>query len=130
MGVRRKRRLPMIVPITSMGDIAFLLIIFFILAGIPKGNRQLSPPEAPGLGEIQSAITVSMDETGNCYLQGDTVAVGALQSLVRDRLEGRKSKLVVVEIDKSLPFEAYSDVLVAVSEAGGTLGARGIKIGP
>lgn len=130
MGVRRKRRLPMIVPLTSMGDIAFLLIIFFILAGIPKGERELSPPEAPGLGEIQSAVTVSMDENGKCYLQGDMVAVPVLQGMVRDCLETRKSKLVVVEIDKSLPFEAYSGVLMAVSEAGGTLGARGIKIGP
>ncbi len=130
MGVRRKRRLPMIVPLTSMGDIAFLLIIFFILAGIPKGQRSLTPPEAPGLGEIQAAVTVSMDENGKCYLQGDIVAVPALQGMVRDHLETRKSKLVVVEIDKSLPFEAYSEVLMAVSEAGGTLGARGIKIGP
>lgn len=130
MGVRRKRRLPMIVPLTSMGDIAFLLIIFFILAGIPKGKRALSPPEAPGLGEIQGAVTVSMDEDGKCYLQGDMVGVSVLQGMVRDHLETRKSKLVVVEIDKSLPFEAYSEVLMAVSEAGGTLGARGIKIGP
>jgi len=110
-----------------MGDIAFLLIIFFILAGIPKQQVELAPPEAPGLGEIESAIGVMMDENAKCYIQGDPIPVGALKGTIAERLTNRKSKLVIVEIDKSLPFEAYKDVLTAVSEAGGTIGARGIR---
>ncbi len=39
MGVRRKRRLPMIVPLTSMGDIAFLLIIFFMVTTVHELDK-------------------------------------------------------------------------------------------
>jgi len=112
-----------------MGDIAFLLIIFFILAGIPNKQVAVSPPEAPGLGEIESAIHVIMDEDGKCYMQGDSdpVPVRALQGLIRERLTDRKSKLVVVEIDKSLPFETFKNVWPAVSEVGGKIGAKGVR---
>jgi len=112
-----------------MGDIAFLLIIFFILAGIPNKQVRISPAEAPGLGDIQSAIHVMMDEDGKCYIKGDkdSVPVSAVQGIIRERLADRKNKLVVIEVDKTVPFEAFKDVFTGVSEAGAKTGASGIR---
>ena len=41
--IRRKKRMSLIVPTSSMGDIAFLLIIFFMLAStfMKSGNAQV-----------------------------------------------------------------------------------------
>jgi len=131
MGVRRKRRLPAIVPLASMGDIAFLLIIFFILAGIPKENVELAHPKAEDLGEIeQTGISVVMDEDGQCYFQSEAVPVEALTGLIRNSLENPdRSRHVVVEIDRNLPYEVFKDVYSAVSEAGGIVVARGLDKG-
>jgi len=131
MGVRRKTRIKAIVPLTSMGDIAFLLIIFFILASIPKENIELAQPKADDLGEIdQTGASVVMDEAGQCYFQNEQVPVEALTGLIKSYLEDPdKTRNVVVEIDRNLPYEVFKDVYSAVSEAGGIVVARGILKG-
>jgi len=115
---------------TSMGDIAFLLIIFFILASIPKTGRELKLAEAPRLDELEGSLTVTMDEHGTCWMNNSDVPVPveALEGLIREELARRKEgKLVIVKIDRALPFENYSKVFTAVSNAGGTIGATGIE---
>jgi len=131
MSVRRKRRISARVPLASMGDIAFLLIIFFILASIPKGEVELAQPKADDLGEIEkSGVSVIMDEEGQCYFQGDEVPVEALVGLIKSYFENPdKDRKVVVEIDRNLPYEVFKDVYAAVSEAGGIVVARGIVKG-
>jgi len=86
-----------------MGDIAFLLIIFFILASIPKGQVELAHPKADDLGEIEkSGASVVMDEEGQCYFQGDEVPVEALVGLIKGYFENPdKDRKVVVEIDRN-----------------------------
>jgi len=114
-----------------MGDIAFLLIIFFILASIPKENVELAHPKADDLGEIdQTGISVVMDENGQCYFQNDPVPVEALTGLIKSYFEDPdKNRNVVVEIDRNLPYEVFKDIYSAVSEAGGIVVARGIVKG-
>ena len=128
MSVRRKKRSVAVALTTSMGDIAFLLIIFFILASIPKSGRELTLAEAPRLGELEGTLTVTMDKHGTCWLNDAEVPVEALETMIRNELIKRKeSKLVIVKIDKSLPFADFKQVLTAVSNAGGTFGASGIE---
>jgi biopolymer transport protein ExbD len=114
-----------------MGDIAFLLIIFFILASIPKGEVELAQPKADDLGEIEkTGVSVIMDEEGQCYFQGDEVPAEALVGLIKSYFENPdKDRRVVVEIDRNLPYEVFKDVYAAVSEAGGIVVARGIVKG-
>jgi biopolymer transport protein ExbD len=133
MGVRRKKRMPAIVPLASMGDIAFLLIIFFILASIPKGDPKLTRAEAENLGEIEKTSTsVVMDEDGQCYLQNEKVATEALTGLLKSHFADPNQKgdrRVVVEIDRNLPYETYKHVYSSVSEAGGIVMAQGLEKG-
>ena len=130
MSVRRKRRPAAVALTTSMGDIAFLLIIFFILASIPKTGRDLKLAEAPRLDELEGELSVTMDTDGVCWLNNSDVPVPveALEGLIREELTRRKEgKLVIVKIDRALPFENYSKVFTAVSNAGGTIGATGVE---
>ena len=131
MGVRRKKRIPAIVPLASMGDIAFLLIIFFILASIPKEGVTLTHPEADNLDEIsKTGVTVVMDEEGQCYFQDDAIPVEALAGRLKAEFSNPdRKRYVVVEIDRALPYEVFKDVYSAVSEAGGIVVARGIDKG-
>jgi biopolymer transport protein ExbD len=92
---------------------------------------ELTHPKAEDLGEIdQSGASVVMDEDGQCYFQSDPVPVEALTGLIRSYLENsNKTRNVVVEIDRNLPYEVFKDVYSAVSEAGGIVVARGIVKG-
>ena len=116
-----------------MGDIAFLLIIFFILASIPKGKIELTHAEAENLGEIEKAnISVTMDENGQCFFQGKPVAVKSLTNRLKSHFadqppEQKNNRRVIVEIDKNQIYEVYKHVYSSVSEAGGIVMAQGIE---
>jgi len=127
MSVRRKKRPVVMALTTSMGDIAFLLIIFFILATITKTGPDLESPEGTNLVPLKGTLTITMDVDGNCQLNNEDVPVEALEGMIKDELSKRESRLVVVKIDRRLPYERYEKVYVAVSSAGGELGPVGIE---
>jgi len=130
MSVRRKRRLPAVALTTSMGDIAFLLIIFFVLAGIQRQEKKFAPPEAPRLDELKrrGAVTVTLDRDGKCSVNDEEgVPLDGLAERIRELLAKTREKTVIVEIDRNQKPEAYQKVMLAVGEAGGTMGAVGIE---
>ncbi len=117
---RRRTRPRIMVPIASMGDIAFLLIIFFILASTMKEKNVTSePPVSPDIARLPSPlppVSVMVDEEGIVFVDGDEMSVGIVESTVRGLLEGRKEREVMVRIDKKLKQKDYGPVLLALSK--------------
>ena len=75
---RRKKRRQVKVPIASMGDIAFLLIIFFLLLSeFTKDNKNvlLTPPESAQVEKSKAVAVarVAVDQSGTIYLDGNAV---------------------------------------------------------
>jgi biopolymer transport protein ExbD len=126
------RRRPIKVPVASMGDIAFLLIIFFMICSnfAKDSHVKLTPPEAPGLASMEeSGITVSIDENGLLYVQGLPVAdAAAVESMVAALLAGLpegKSHPVLFKCDQKADKAVFEPVLDAISRAGGIIAAVG-----
>jgi biopolymer transport protein ExbD len=121
------------IPIASMGDIAFLLIIFFMLTSnfIQEAHIRLTPASAVDVSALKtSPVTVSMDLDGEVWLQGQVCPVEALEFEVSALLEGKDNRLVVLKVDKDLPESRYGPVLMALSKAGADIGLIGRKIEP
>jgi biopolymer transport protein ExbD len=121
------------IPIASMGDIAFLLIIFFMLTSnfIQEAHIRLTPASAMDVSALKtSPVTVSMDLDGEVWLQGQVCPVEALEFEVSALLEGKDNRLVVVKVDKDLPESKYGPVLMALSKAGADIGLIGRKTEP
>ena len=58
--IRRKKRATVPVPLATMGDIAFQLIIFFVLTStfMKSSNIDLVEPKSPDVDEIKKPATV------------------------------------------------------------------------
>ncbi len=132
MKKRRKRKKSLIiVPIASMGDIAFLLIIFFMVASrISRERHQIKPPRSLDIHEsINAQITVTIDAGGACFLQGKKLYdVDALESQMEMLLKGRttdEQRTVIFRCDKSVPNETFEPAIDAIVKAGGLLGLVG-----
>ncbi len=127
---RRKGRL-IIVPIASMGDIAFLLIIFFMVASqISRQRHHVTPPRSLDTYKLKNMpITVTIDASRNCYLQGEKLYdIDALESQIEPLLRGRttdKERTVLFRCDRSVPNEAFEPAIDAIVRAGGLLGLVG-----
>jgi len=126
---RKKRRLPF-VPMTSFGDIAFLLIIFFMVASVFMRESHIDVREAgaPELDKMPEAmVSVVVDKNGDVWLQGQPCPISVLENAVEALLgQGRENK-VLLKIDKDQVQEDFGDVLMALSDAGADILLLGRK---
>jgi biopolymer transport protein ExbD len=121
------------VPVASMGDIAFLLIIFFLLLSEFAKDRDL-PIDLPKSDKVQKpeavvVARIAIDSTGQIYFDGDKVqnakdvewGVRALLS----KTVAEEQRHVQFKCDASLTKEMFEPVLKAIAEAGGIIEAVG-----
>ena len=133
MSVRRRKQVPLLIPFASIGDIVFLLIIFFVLTSnfLQEAHVKLSPATSVDITTMKpSTITVSLDRDGKLWLQGRPCPVEGLEFEVAALLEGKENRVVTVKVDKEIPQTRYGPVFLALSRAGAEIGLSGIKLEP
>jgi biopolymer transport protein ExbD len=131
---RRKKRKTIPIPVASMGDIAFLLIIFFLVCSeASKDNTKLKlePPMSEHVKKTKVTVVarVDIDESGQIYLDGALVdgaktVEGGVRSAVANTVSDEQ-RHVQFRCDKSQPREIFQPVLQAIAEAGGIIEAVG-----
>jgi len=133
MKIARKKKSNLImVPVASMGDIAFLLIIFFMLTSnfMKESDIKLEEAQAPDIEEMKdSQLSVSIDEEGKVYLQGAEISVKNLKFEVESYIADKDDKTVMLKIDKNLKQEQFGDVFLELSNSGAEIALIGIKAG-
>jgi biopolymer transport protein ExbD len=137
MKLRKSRRVAPAVPLASMGDIAFLLTIFFILTSnfAKDDTRKIKPPSAKELAQMENQnVSVSIDADGGMFFNGRPVASPAtIEAGVAGFLAGKKEvkdRMVVFRCDKGVDKKVFEPVLAAISKAGGVITAVGEASGP
>ena len=132
MKLHKTRRVPPLVPLASMGDIAFLLTIFFILTSnfAKDDTRNIKPPTARELAQIENQnVSVSIDADGGIFFNGRPVASPAtIEAGVAGFLAGKKDpkdRMVVFRCDKGVDKKVFEPVLAAISKGGGVITAVG-----
>ena len=137
MRLHKPRRVAPAVPLASMGDIAFLLTIFFILTSnfAKDDTRNIKPPNAKELAQLESQnVSVSIDADGSMFFNGRPVASPAtIEAGVAGFLAGTKDvkdRLVVFRCDQGVDKQVFEPVLAAISKAGGVIAAVGEASGP
>ncbi len=133
---RKKKRRTIPVPIASMGDIAFLLIIFFLVcseAAKDNPNIQVTPPNSEYVKKVKATVAarVAIDVDGLIYFDGTQVdSHKDIEWGVRAILANTASddqRHVQFKCDAALPKETFEPVMKAIVEAGGILEAVGEK---
>ena len=118
------------VPSASMADIAFLLIIFFILTTqfMQDANIKLELPEAPDIEKVdKTPVTLSIDEDGVIWVMGEECDTNAVEALIGVKLRDRKDKIVHFKCDAALTRDAFEPIIIAIADAGGLLVPLGDK---
>ena len=104
------------VPTASMADVAFLLLLFFLVAtairtetGIPV---TLPDPFPHGYGPTPPTLAVLVDAAGQLRLDGAAVTPEAARA--RIAAVARDRRLVTLQAHRQTPYDAYVDALDAV----------------
>lgn len=131
---RKKKRMLITVPIASMGDIAFLLIIFFLVCSEAVKDNSKVPVALPFSEHVEKTkatvvARVTVDENGEIHFDGSRVdSAKDVEWGVRALLTNTVSddqRHVQFKCDKSQPKEVFQPVLQAIAEAGGIIEAVG-----
>ena len=120
------------IPVASLGDIAFLLITFFMFCSTfsRTGGGKITPPQAQNLTQLQEGkVSVEIDEDGKIYVQGQLVPdAQAVESSVSLLIEGSttdQGKTVMFKCDKKIAKQTFEPVLGAIAKSGAIIAALG-----
>ncbi len=112
------------IPDSSLADVAFLLLIFFIATTTMSEEFGLSlilPAKSSQASEVnrQNVMVISTDPSGRVFYVDDSpTPLHDIKQLVKDR-EAANDKLVVsVEPAKEAPYRAMVDILDELKLAG------------
>ena len=119
------------IPLASMGDIVFMLIIFFILASEFDKRKNLDL-ELTESGQVEDpdfpiAARVAMDKEGKLYFDGDPMdSPKAIEYAVKAKVLNAESddfRRIEFQADKDLRKDQFEPVLKAIAEGGGIIEA-------
>ena len=121
-----KRRFEASVPSMAMGDIAFLLLIFFVILAKAQDDSHLRWEPAAD-EELEQAknykASVVIDVKNKTYLNGRPIAQtqleGALGELLGDAEPSKRT--VLLKVHKDATVLQFEPVIEAVSKSGGEI---------
>jgi len=129
---RRKRRKMIPVPVASMGDIAFLLIIFFMVCSrfAKDPGVSIDPPTTIDVNKLDDyPLVVLIDREAQIFFQGRPVDSAAqVEEEVRLLVEGKneeKARTVLFRCDRSIDKRVFEPVIEAIAKGGGRIAAVG-----
>ncbi len=117
------------IPFISLADIAWQIIIFFLVASTFAANEAFkvdipnTSDQAKNQPSTEKAITVMAGEK-MLSVDGEPIALDRLTDALSKKLAGKKTeqeRAVVIEGREDLSFQRDVDVMFAVQKAGGVL---------
>lgn len=122
----QRQKLGVGVPAVAMADIAFNLVLFFIMMAKTQDDSHLMwrPASAALLQNAgNSRCSVVVDQNNKLYFNGGEISVRELKKAVEDELgeDPPGKRIVLLKIDKEALASRFEPIIEAVSEAGGEL---------
>jgi len=125
MKIKRKQFTASI-PSFAMGDIGFLLLIFFVILARAQDDShvQWDPAQVKDI-EMMAApkVSVAIDTQRKIFLNGKEISHEQLSSrlsaILGDTPAGQRN--VFLKVHKEVPATAFEPVIEAIGEAGGDL---------
>jgi len=105
MNLRSKHKIEAAFSMSSMTDVVFLLLIFFLLTSsfVPSGLT-VNLPSSKASSKTMEQVRVTVTEDLNYYVNGKLTSENRIENDLRQVFEGSEG-VVVLNIDKSVPTE-------------------------
>ena len=114
MSIKRKRRFHAEVATSSLSDIMFFLLLFFLIISTlanPNVIKMTFPKAQANEKTNKQFISLSVTEDKKFYIDKEPVAFESLESTLMSKMNGEKDQTVVVRIPFNLQVQDLVDVL-------------------
>ncbi len=113
MNIRGRNKVTPEFNMSSMTDIVFLLLIFFMLAStlVTTNAIDILLPKASGKTENKKSIAVSIKKDLTYFIDQNQVKINQLEAELIKILQEDKSPTIVLRAEKSVPVENVVKVM-------------------
>ena len=115
MKLKRPRGKNFYIPLNSMSDVAFLLLIFIMLVALINYRKEVKieyPDAKTALRTSEEKnLEVWIDRDGAIYLDGEDSDLLALERVIGELYRGAPDTRVHIIADRSTPYEKINAVL-------------------
>lgn len=128
--LKKKKTPEATIPTSSMADIAFLLLIFFLVAtviDVDSGIGMTLPEYVEDVETVEvpkdRMAAILINETGDVLLDGQPISIFQIKNTLKPRIQSKidlpKNKKLIVSIktDRKTVYNAYIQALDQVKEA-------------
>lgn len=113
MALRSKNKVSAAFSMSSMTDIVFLLLIFFMLTStlVTTNALDLVLPNSTAQTVKKQSVSVSINENFEYFIDKEAVELKYIEAQLIDKLAGQDEQVVVLRVDKSVPIEYAVEVM-------------------
>ena len=113
MNLRGRNKIDPTFNMSSMTDIVFLLLIFFMLTStlVTVSAIDVLLPKAGGKTENSSSIAVTITSKSLFYIDKTKVSASSLESEIVRKVGVDKKKTIIIRGDKDVPYKNVMKVI-------------------
>ncbi len=113
MNIRGRNKVSPEFNMSSMTDIVFLLLIFFMLTStlVTVNAIDVILPKAGGKTENKKSIAVTIKKGANFYINKDKISLKKLEKSLLESLGGNLKQTVIIRGEKDAPYEDVMKVI-------------------
>jgi biopolymer transport protein ExbD len=118
---KTRNRYQMQAPLTSLIDIVFLLLIYFLLTTnfiVEEGIKIQLPHATASAPQIKQEITVYVDREGDAYIGDQKIPIDHLYALLKEKIGNDPDRLVIIKADKTVILNKAVKVMDIAKAAG------------
>ena len=118
---RKRKRFQVQIPLTSLIDIVFLLLIYFLLTTnfmVDEGIKIKLPQAKAAAPQTEEVITIYVDKEGRAFLGTDEVPLAQLFDLIKEKIGSKNNELVVIRADRAVILNKAVKVMDIAKAAG------------
>ncbi len=121
MLLNKKKTREVAIPTSSMADIAFLLLTFFLVTtslDLDKGLGLVLPAKGEGKPiPKQNIANLLVNANGEVLLDEEEIQVSAIRQMIKTKLAANDKLIVSIKTDRNTPYQAFVSVLDQVQLA-------------
>jgi len=110
----RSKKTKFIIPVSSMADIAFLLLIFFMLSSIMDAEKEI-PLKLPVSNTTKITkdkfLNIWIDKKGNYFFDNKKNNIENLKPYIQSRLASNRNLKALIRADKNIPYNFIINII-------------------
>ena len=119
MGIKKRNKVSAQFNMSSLTDIIFLLLVFFMLTATFVNIKPVDLPESDTKAVAPSSLHVVVEKSGSLFVNGEAVEAESISQAIRkvaNGLDNPENTTITIVAEKGVPFNQVMKILTVASD--------------